>query len=219
MPLEFRIELLFPLAATIVTALTAIGGIWSLRNIAAKRQKFDEKLAGDKFEYDKKLNDRKRRQEIAEEVLSGVYELRAIIKHARFPGSFSSEGAERPRSPDEPQNIASTRDSYFVPIARLNQSGERINNILSKRFRAAALLGSEVADQLENLRIMLNEIRIAAQMLIQSAGEHTDRMPQAIHERYINKIWSMSADPDPIEARLDEIVSRTEAICRPILSE
>lgn len=216
---EFSLKDGLPLAGAIVTALTAVGGIWSLRNIAARRQKFDEKLARDKFEYDKHLSDRKRKQEIAEEVLAGAYELRAIIKGARFPASFSGESEGRQRAPDEPDSVAQTRDSYYVPIARMDRSEERIVAILSKRFRTSALLGEESANQLDSFRVIMNEIRLAARMLIDSVGSGAERLPENLSKKHRNTIWSMFEDPDPLDARLDQIVTRIEAICRPILSE
>jgi hypothetical protein len=216
---EFWTKELLSIAGPIVTALTAIGGIWSLRNIAARRQRFDEKLARDKFEYDKHLSDRKRKQEIAEEILAGVYELRAIVKGARFPASFSGESEGRPREPGEAEETARMRDSYYVPIARLDRSEERIVAILSKRFRAAALLGEEAAIQIDAFRVVMNEVRFAARMLNENVGPYSERLPNEIAKKYRNTIWNMSADPDPIDLRLDGAVAKIEAVCRPILSE
>lgn len=207
------------LAGAIVTAITAVGGIWSLRNIAARRQKFDEKLARDKFEYDKQLADRKRRQEIAEEVLAGAYELRAIVKGARFPGSFSGESEGRPRGPGESEDSARMRDAYYVPIARMDKNEEKIVAVLSKRFRVAALLGEDVAKQLDEFRGIMNEIRFAARMLIDNVGPLAERLPQKAAEKHRDKIWGTAEDSDPIDKKLDEIVSKIEAVCRPILSE
>jgi hypothetical protein len=209
---------LLPLA-TAVTAVTAMIGIWSLRSIAKGRMLFDQKLAREKFEFDKKLADRKRQQEIAEEILAGAYELREIIKNARFPHSFASESAERKREQNEAADLTQTRDSYYVPISRLKKSEERIVAILSKKYRAAALLGAEIEEQIDALRIKIIEIRNAAGTLIRLTEHPPERQPREDVRRYQNIIWSMAQGPDPFDVALDQIVSKIEAKCRPVLSE
>ncbi len=203
----------------IATAFVAMLGIWSVQKIAKDRMRFDQNLAREKFEFDKKLADRKRLQEIAEEILAGAYEVRAIIKGVRFPGSNSNESAARPRSPHEQLDVGRMLDSYYVPIARLEKADDRISNLLSKRYRAAALLGAEVETQIVAFQVIIGEIIFAARMLMDDAKSYSGKMPQEAIERYHGKIWSMSATPDLIDQRLDEIVSKIEAVCYPILSE
>jgi hypothetical protein len=203
----------------IATAFVAMLGIWSVQKIAKDRMRFDQNLAREKFDFDKKLADRKRLQEIAEEILAGAYEVRAIIKGVRFPGSNSNESAARPRSPHEQLDVARMLDSYYVPIARLEKGEDRISNFLSKRYRAAALLGTEVEAQIVTFQVIISDIIFAARILMDDAKSLSGKMPQEENKRYRREIWSMSATPDLIDQRLNEIVSKIEAACYPILSE
>jgi hypothetical protein len=212
---DIAIKDLLPL----VTFLAALLGIWSVQKIAKDRMRFDQNLAREKFEFDKKLADRKRQQEIAEEILAGAYEVRAIIKGVRFPGSNSNESADRPRAAHEPLDVTRMLDTYYVPIARLKKADDRISDLLSKRYRAAALLGTEVEAQIVAFQAIIGEVVFAARMLMDDAKSFSGKMPQNATEKYREKIWSMSATPDLIDQRLDEIVSKIEAVCYPILSE
>lgn len=62
----------------------------------------------------------KRRTELAEEMLADFYQARAIIRSARFPGSFEGEGKTRKRGEKETDSESRLFDSYYTVVERLN---------------------------------------------------------------------------------------------------
>jgi hypothetical protein len=94
------------------------------RNLAERKFEFDKDLAERKFRYDRDLHDHTRRVELAEDVLTAFYRVQVVLVHVRSPLSLGNEGEQRPRRGYESESLARLRDSYYVPIARLNREAE-----------------------------------------------------------------------------------------------
>ncbi|MCA3564130.1 MAG: hypothetical protein IOC90_10145 [Methylocystis sp.] len=99
------------IAGVIALFIVYINRATTLRTHKEKFE-FDKQLAELKFEFDKQATldraklerqsaDRRRRQELAEELLSGFYEARDAMKSVRSPFGHSGEGSSRTRDENE----------------------------------------------------------------------------------------------------------------------
>jgi hypothetical protein len=171
-------------------------------------------LAEKKFQLDAALADRKRRQDLAEEPLSGFYQARNVLQAVRSPMSFEGEGAGRPRRDYENEAQARGRDTYFVPLARLKDHGEFLSGLMSKRYRAQAVVGPEIGRAFQTLHEVVVAIQVSADALIQMSGLDVET-----RRKFERDIWWTNLANDPLDQKVQGAVQTVEAVCRPILVE
>ncbi|MGI8567668.1 MAG: hypothetical protein ACR2KT_00530 [Methylocella sp.] len=116
------------------------------KELAERKFEFDKELAERRFKYDRGLHDHKRRVELAEQVLTAFYHVKDVFVNARSPFSFGNEGEERPRRGIESEGLARLRNSYYVPIARLNKEAEVFAKLYGNRSRFKAYFGEPAAE-------------------------------------------------------------------------
>ena len=153
-----------------------------------------------------------RRAQLAEDVLSAFYEANDIIRHIRSPGAYDVEYADRKPQEDEPPDIKSLRDTYYVPLGRLADHHKFFADLRAKRYRMRALMGPTADAPFQEINKVLSEIRVAAGILMRGAGQHL-----SIAEKLQATIWEVS-DDDPIAKRINAAVSAIEKMCTPILA-
>src|SRR5258708_5111977 len=90
------------------------------RELAERKVNADIELAKTKLALDQGLINWKRRHELAEQALIVFYEARDVLAFARTRVIFRGEGKSRPVAPGESDELREKRESYFVPIERLN---------------------------------------------------------------------------------------------------
>jgi hypothetical protein len=158
----------------------------------------------------------RRQTELAEEVLSGFYQMRDIISSVRAPIGFGGEGLTRGRGDHETEEQAKQRDRYFIPIERLNHHGQFIADLFAKGYRMKAMFGSEAEKPFVLLREVLAEIRWASLMMMMS--HRTDSPSRiALWEKWENTIRYSVGDDDLVEKRVEDAIISMERICRPVL--
>jgi len=161
----------------------------------------------------------KRRIEVAEETLLAAYKIRDAFPYFRSPGRpFSSEGSTRPgRGENESAGLQSTRDSYFVPIERLQDP--RIVDAFAHFSRAALLcetyFGTATAKPFHEILRARNRVVVAAQMLMRTSPDDVDRK---LRNSWEGDIWAGAREPDDIAATVERSVQEIEAMVRPILA-
>ena len=191
-----------------------------------RRATFEERLATEKFHSDVALAkqkialdisaaDRKKTQDLAEEVLAGFYEVRSIIPVVRSPGSWGSEGKSRPPAEGETESIAKLRNTYYVVIERLEAHREVIARLFSKQYRMMAWFGKEAAVPFDELNAILVRVTVSARMLMMTAGNEN---PPPSREKWQADIWEGYGDSDEIRTKVDVIISDIEKVCQPVLS-
>ena len=199
---------------------------WALRKfefdkeLAQRKSEADIGLAKEKFALDASLADRKRRQDLAEEVLSGFYQMAAIIRGIRSPFSHLGEGKDRPKSPGESEEVGRLRDSYFVIIDRFEVQRKEIADLLSRRYRMAAWFGKEADGPFETIEMSLINIILSARHLVESEEDNLlglSAEDAALRRAMRANIWEGTTDPDPIAEKIVLALSSIESICRPIL--
>lgn len=166
----------------------------------------------------------RRQLQLAEDVLASFYEARDVINYMRHPFSFSSETEEIERAENENDAAYQARKNASVVFKRYNNNSELFSRIHATRYRFMALIGKEQAQPFDELRKIVNEIHAAAQALSRlwprdyfRTEEQRERHQKLIDENEA-VFWEGLKEPDPINARLEELVDQIETTCKGILS-
>lgn len=215
------------LTATVGAALVAVLSlvvntglqIWKAsidRQIAREKAAADVGLAQRKFDLDVQLTDRKRKADLAEQVLIAVYEARDVFAWVRSRGIFRGEGESRSANHDEPEGLRDQRNTYFIPIERLNREKEVFARLQTLRYAVAAHFGEETAQSLGCLQDARNRIMSAASVLIELTSVD-DRAHQSDVLLRNTLGWGPRERPDEIDDLIGQAVTAVETICAPIL--
>ncbi|CAA6603763.1 conserved hypothetical protein [Rhodospirillaceae bacterium LM-1] len=209
--------------AAVISGLVATIGflITSGTSITLHKEKLkaDIDLAERKFALDARLADRKKRQDLAEEVLSGFYEVRDVMMSIRSPGGYEGEGKTRKRDPLESENEAQRKDAYFAILERLEARHEVIAKLRSRKYRMAAWFGGDAIKPFQMLHEAIVNVTVSAQMLVRTAGDGSRQINPSSHQKWEAAIWWGAPDPDPVATKIDEAIVGIENICQPILQE
>jgi len=202
--------------AVFVNALVSIFLHWRRANfeteLAEKKFSLDTKLAEQKLILDQQVATLRRAQDLAGELLSDFYQIQRMMPAIRSPASWGDEGNTRPRQDGETDNVARTRNAYYVIPERLAKNKEVISRVMSKQFLAMALIGVRVGEPFERLNGLLAKLTTAAHMLIMTA----EKLPSQDYTKWEKVIWAEGKDE--FQTELDAIVTSIDALCRPILS-
>lgn len=205
---------------------------WTVRSTHAERLAADEKLAERKYGFDMVLAerrflldarsaDRKRKQDLAEAVLTGFYAAEAIMRSVRSPMSYLYEAEGRPKDELETESTAKLRDTYFVILARYDKNRKEISDLLALRYRMTAWFGAGADEPFQKLHQAIHFVVTAAQMLVQWSRDADGFRAHnlALWQKMEGDIWWGAEEPDRVANLITEAVTAMEAICRPILSE
>jgi hypothetical protein len=237
-------------SSQIVTALVGVGAVivgslisWGVqerllkrriefdKSLAERRLAVDTELAERKFSFDIRLAERKfsqekmqvlhrRRFEFADALLAEVYQFRDMMRYARAAVSFGGEGKTRAPQDAEADTIKSLRDTYFVPVERLQKQNEFLSKFFARQYTAAAHFGSDAMNAFNLLSQCLNRLQTASSVLITTAGMPNND-PNLIHEPK-GDLWGGYAKTrrheDKIETQIDQAVDIIEHFCQPILA-
>jgi hypothetical protein len=159
----------------------------------------------------------KRKIELAEEVLALFYEAKDAVSAIRNPLGYVGEGSSRKPQEGETPRQKEARDRTYVVYERYDKRKEVFNKLHSLRYQFMARFGVKEGKPFEDLRHILIEIQVAANMLaeiwsLDRRSEDTEKQRRE-HESII---WEHGRD-DSIKIRLEKIISDMEAICKPII--
>jgi len=165
----------------------------------------------------------KRQIELAENVLALFYEARDVIRAIRSPLGFGGEGSTRKPRGNETPEVKKARDDAYVMFERYQKRQELFSKIYSMRYRFMVQIGCEAAKPFEDLRGIVNELFGAARRLarlwttdissLKSEEQHFEKQ-----QKYELIFWESDDEHDPINPRLDKVVSDMESICRGIIT-
>src|SRR3984957_9886527 len=215
-------------AAFVSGVVTILGNVFSIRSsrsinsekiasekeLAESKFDFEKDIAERKFRYEQELHDYRRRVEFAEELLAAFYKLRDIVLSIRGPFSYGDEGATRKRREHESEPEATARDSFYVPIARMQKQTEFLSDLISKKYRAQAVFKRDIQRAFVLANEVLNTIQIASGMLVEQVGQ-----PGADPEfwrKLEGQIWNTSTPdkPDELSQKIDQAIEIVEAAVR-----
>jgi hypothetical protein len=165
----------------------------------------------------------RRQVDLAEETLALFYEAKDAIAHMRSPIGYSNETDDVEKGKDESEASYGARKSASVVFKRYDQHVEVFNKIHAMRYRFMAQFGADRSRPFDELHKVVREILVAARMLANLWARDHFRNEEAIekhHEsvqKYEKIFWDSYGDEDPINPRLNEIISSIEKSCREII--
>lgn len=191
------------------------------QSLAERKFAFDMELADRKFQYDRELHDHKRRVELAETVFADFLQMADVVRAIRSPGSSRSEAAGRQRAENEPEDVARNKDIYFVPLARIRENSEFISGLMSKKYRAKAVLGQQIEESFGAVHGVIVRIQVSAGTLssMVSRGGIAMARNEALARRCEADIWSGAPGEDQLQPMVERAIAVAESVCRPILEK
>jgi hypothetical protein len=189
------------------------------KELAERRLSSESTLAERKFQYERDLHDHKRRVELAEAILADFYQCNDVFREIRSPGSFKSEAENRVRKENETEEESNRKDTYFIPIARIQKNREFLSNLMGRRYRSRAVLGFAVDEAFQQIHEALVKIQVSAGTLSRMAerGRIAFTQNQKLVEECESAIWQSMPGGDPIQPLVQRAIELVEAACRPIL--
>ncbi|MDE2112143.1 MAG: hypothetical protein KGJ79_13450 [Alphaproteobacteria bacterium] len=159
--------------------------------------------------------------ELAEQVLASFYEVRDVFVWVRSPAAFGGEGETR-HAEGEDEQVRRSRNTYFVPIERMQKHAELFARLQSQRYTFMALFGAEAIAPFNSLREAQVRISVSAQTLIGMVGRRSAReRNEALWDRCEADIWEgmneANGQVDHINSTLANAIELVERICRPVL--
>jgi hypothetical protein len=165
----------------------------------------------------------KRKMELAEDVLTGTYEGRDVIRFLRSPGSFSGEGRDEMLKAEG--TVTDNVPAKYVIQSRMSRA-EVFNRLHASRYQLMAYFGPEAAEPLTDLAKIVRQIQVSAWRIDEIQGqmdrtgsEEARRLLQQSYERYSGFLWEGDPETDELVERVDEIVEQVEGFLAPTLSQ
>ncbi|HZR37588.1 MAG TPA: hypothetical protein VFA75_19610 [Nevskia sp.] len=190
--------------ATVCTAAAAVVGVQTAR---AGLTKWRSESLG------------KRKTELAEQVLSGAYEVRDAFMWVRTPAFGGREGESRPPEGNESDALRKLRNDFFIPIERLNNSREVFAKLQALRYTVGAHFGQDAMKPLAALLEARRAIVSAASLLITNAHFAEDHAAAHSLVPLREALGWSDKRPDKLDEQVEAAVAAVEAFCRPVLSE
>lgn len=175
-------------------------------------------------EWRRELRGRKE-YELAEEVLTLVYDCRDRLRAIRSPFARHGEGSTRKADPGESPEQAELLNRAYIVFERYEQNQEAFSKLFALRYRFMAVFGQDAAAPLEEFRRSLNEVFISAQMLptywlrqgrVHMKDEEFQRHLREMHE-HESVFWGTFSEQDEFNNKVDGIVSHIESVCAKII--
>ena len=170
---------------------------------------------------------REKKYELAEDVLASFYEAKDKISIIRMPISFEEETKNRERDSSESPDQAKTLDRAYATIKRYNDNLEFFSKLFARRYRFRIRFGQDKEKPFYDLSKLIAEILTAIRMLGYLWNRQTQthlRMKEGEAEKLIEDIekyeaiiWEYMKEPDPINERVEEIISEIENTCGKVL--
>lgn len=186
--------------------------------LATKKFDFDKELAQRKFDLDRSQLVHKRRFELAEALLADAYRFRDVMAFVRNGATFGTEGETRESDEYELENVKRRRNTYFIPIERLQKENEFISGLMAREHTARAHFGADAATAFQLFLQTIWRVRSAALTLIEMTGDAGD--PE--HKKKLRKdIWAPAAHfqngDDEVAKEIEKAVALIEGFSRPVL--
>jgi len=170
---------------------------------------------------------REKKYELAEEVLASFYEAKEKISIIRMPISFGIEAESRKRDSRESPDQAKVLDRAYATIKRYNDNLEFFSKLFARRYRFRIRFGQDKEKPFNDLSKLIADILRAVRMLGHLWNRQTqthlpmkegeaEKLIEDI-EKYEAIIWEYMKKPDPINEKVEEIISEIEKICGRVL--
>ncbi len=159
----------------------------------------------------------KRKSELAEEVLSGFYQMRDIMSSIRSPNGYTGEGESRKCAANETPEMKAKLDQHFVTIERYKQHIEFFSTFRSKRYRMRALFGPSAEKAFTLMDEAVSSVITASRMLMMRVGPQLTQLDPKLSSKWDYAVWETGGENDLVAVKINEAVKLIEDVCRPIL--
>ena len=165
----------------------------------------------------------KRKIELAEETLALFYEARDAIAAIRNPFGFAGEGTSRKPQENETEEQKEAWDRAYVAFERYGKHQELFSRLYSTRYRFAVKFGKDKAQPFEEIRIIVNEILIAARMLGDSWAKKVDYLGPKQQKAHLDfrkqqeEIFWEHGSQDELVKRIDQAIADMENTCKKVI--
>lgn len=159
--------------------------------------------------------------ELAEELLSLLYDCRDRLRAIRSPFSRTTEGSTRESDPSETAEETKLLNRAYVVFERYQANQEVFTKLFALRYRFMALFGTDAAKPIEDFKLALNDVFISAQML-PNYWQRQGRvpMPEEEFKRHLKEMhehqavfWGTFSERDTFNTGVEDIVLRMEQTC------
>ena len=166
-----------------------------------------------------------REYELAEEVLTLMYECRDRLRIIRSPFSNTGEGSTRAVYPNETPEQSELLNRAYIVFERYEKNREVFSQLFGLRYRFMAVFGRESEKPLDQLKKSLNEFFVSANMLptywlrqgrVPMEKDEFKRHLKEMHE-YESVFWGTFSEKDHFDQKIEMIVSEIEATCSRII--
>jgi len=160
--------------------------------------------------------------EVAEGTLLATYKIQEAMAYIRNPGALVG-ASTRERQPDEPEGLARLRDSYFVPLERMQKTSGDFAEFEKMQLLCHVYFGPEAGQPFERVKKARHTVWVSATMLLQTAGEHgmDSDSNRKLVAKWSSHIWegygAEGQQPDELSEMVSRAVADIEAMCRPYL--
>jgi hypothetical protein len=192
--------------AVIIAAVVAIYGISSWRREAKWKRKY----------------------ELAEEVLSCLYEISETFDMMRNPCGYVGEGKTRKRRDGESQEESDILDKAYVLVERYEKNKEPFIKLQSLKYQFMALYGNETKEYFNEIMQLRNQLFHASHMLGTRYWKDQGRrkMTEQQEKQHLGKMdkferlfWSDFEEKDEFNESMDSCINKIEKRCWEIIKK
>jgi hypothetical protein len=155
-----------------------------------------------------------RKIDIAEEALRGFARMQDILFGIAHGAVFAPEKQQIVTEflKDFDEKERDRLATYAAPLFREQRYQAEIKEIFDQRYVCLAYFGKEAEKYFDDLREVLIDIRVAAQMLVtRDIQEPTDSDTRELYEELRKKIWMGSIENHPLHIKTIEAVDGATA--------
>jgi hypothetical protein len=148
--------------------------------------------------------------ELAEDVLADIYEARAVFQWVRSPAAFGYESEERPGRDEDPEALRRHRDTFYVPLKRLNDHAEFFAKARARRYRVIAAFGAGAEKSYDLMHEISVNISVSASSLMRLNPTDPNDAAVRRQEKLEADVWDGYDDENRLGKKVSEMVAIAE---------
>jgi hypothetical protein len=159
--------------------------------------------------------------DLAEEVLTGFFEIRDAIGAIRSPFGFEGEGKSRKRAENESEQQSEVLDKAFVIVERYQKYFEKFAKLNGQRYRIRSLFGEDylgpflkMDDIVRQMMISSRQLQMIWEQMERRARTHRDIDDKISEElrKWEDVFYGGANTESPVTIETNEMVSEAERL-------
>ncbi|SHG20121.1 hypothetical protein SAMN05444483_10623 [Salegentibacter echinorum] len=164
----------------------------------------------------------KRKYELAEEVLSSMYEAHQAIKIIRSPIGFGNEGSSREKSKNETKEQTEIYNQAYVTRERFQRNKKSLEKLRRLKYRFITLYGKDYEKYFDKFSQTINRIFSASDLIARvklGQFDHDKEFKLQIMKENSKILYNVFKGEDEIEEELKTAITAIEEKCRAIIGK